>query len=42
MSVAAMGEKKGEEALPENGSVDVARVIALREAATGRVREMPT
>ncbi len=36
-----MGEKKGEEALPENESVDVERIIALRKVGAGRVREMP-
>ncbi len=40
VSVAAMGEKKGEEALPENVSVDVERVIALRKVGAERVREM--
>ena len=42
VSVAAMGEEKGEEPLPENESVDVERIVALRKVEAGRVREMST
>ena len=41
VSVAAMGQKKGEQPLPENESVDVERIIGLRKVEAGRVREMP-
>ncbi len=41
VSVAEMGEQKGETPLPENESVDVERIIALRKAGADQVREMP-
>ncbi len=41
VSVAAMGEQKGETPLPENKSLDVERIIALRAAGASEVREMP-
>ena len=41
ISVAEMGEQKGETPLPENESVDVGRIIALRKVGSDRVREMP-
>ncbi len=40
-SVTAMGEQKGEAPLPENESLDVERIIALRAAGAIEVREMP-
>jgi hypothetical protein len=41
-SVAAMGKQKGETPLPENDSVDVERIIALRKIGSDQVREMTT
>ena len=41
-SVAAMGKQKGETPLPENDSVDVERIIALRKTGSTQVQEMPT
>ena len=38
-SVAAMGKQKGETPLPENESVDVERIIALRREGSAQVRE---
>ncbi|MCZ6861984.1 MAG: hypothetical protein O7I42_17190 [Alphaproteobacteria bacterium] len=40
-SVAAIGEQKGETPLPDNESLDVERIIALRKAGASDVREMP-
>ncbi len=39
-SVVEMGKKKGEAAVPENESVDVERIIALRRRGSDQVREM--
>jgi len=39
-SVDAMGKQKGEMPLPENNSVDVERIIALRKNGSSQVREM--
>ena len=41
VSVATMGKQKGETPLPENESVDVERIIALRGKGSDQVREMP-
>ena len=41
VSVAATGEQKGETPLPDNESLDVERIIALRTAGASEVREMP-
>ena len=41
VSVAAMGKQKGETPLPENESVNVERIIALRKRGADQVREMP-
>ncbi len=41
VSVAAMGKQKGETPLPDNESLDVERIIALRAAGASEVREMP-
>ena len=41
VSVAAMGEQKGETPLPDNEGLDVERIIALRAAGASEVREMP-
>ncbi len=41
VSVAATGEQKGETPLPDNESLDVERIIALRAAGASEVREMP-
>ncbi len=41
VSVAGMGKEKGETPLPENESVDVERIIALRQRGADQVREMP-
>ncbi|MEE8098459.1 MAG: hypothetical protein V3T13_00830, partial [Hyphomicrobium sp.] len=41
VSVAAMGEQKCETPLPDNESLDVERIIALRRAGASEVREMP-
>ncbi len=40
LSVAELGEKTGATPLPENRSVDVELIIALRKTGTDRVREM--
>ncbi len=40
VSVAAMGEQKGEAPLQDNESLDVERIIALRAAGASEVREM--
>ena len=42
IGVAAMGKRKGATPLPENESVDVERIIALRKKGSERVREMTT
>ncbi len=39
-SIAELDEKTGATSLPENRSVEVERIIALRKAGTDRVREM--
>ena len=39
-SVVEMGKEKGESAAPENESVDVERIIALRKRGSQKVREM--
>ena len=41
VSVAAMGKQKGETPLPDNESLDVERIIALRAVGASEVREMP-
>jgi len=41
VSVATMGKQKGETPLPENESVDVERIIALRNEGSDQVREIP-
>ena len=41
VSVATMGEQKGETPLQDNESLDVERIIALRAAVAREVREMP-
>ncbi len=41
VSVAVMGEQKGEAPLPDNESLDVEQIIALRAAGASEVREMP-
>ncbi len=38
-SVAEMGKQKGETPLPENESVEVERIIALRKQGADQVRE---
>ena len=40
VSVSAMGEQKGETPLPENESVNVERIVTLREEGADQVREM--
>ena len=40
VSVATMGKEKGETPLPENETVDVERIIALRRKGSDQVREM--
>lgn len=40
ISVAEMGKQKGEAPLPENVSVNVERIIALRSKGSNQVREM--
>ena len=40
-SVAEMGKQKGETPLPEDESVDVEQIIALRKQGADQVREMP-
>ncbi len=39
-SVAQMGKLKGEDALPENESVDIEHIITLRQQGSAEVREM--
>ena len=41
VSVATMDGQKGETPLPDNESLEVEHIIALRKAGAGRVREMP-
>ena len=41
VSVADMGKVKGETPLPENESVEVEQIIALRRSRASGVREMP-
>ena len=40
VSIAKMGKKKDETPLPENGSVEVERIISLRKPGTDQVREI--
>ncbi len=40
-SMASMGGQKGETPLPDNESLEVEHIIALRKAGAGQVREMP-
>jgi hypothetical protein len=41
LSVAEMAKLNGEQPLPENESVAVERIIALRSTGTSQIREMP-
>ena len=40
-SMATMGGQKGKAPLPDNESLEVEHIIALRKAGAGQVREMP-
>jgi hypothetical protein len=40
-SMATMGGQKGKTPLPDNESLEVEHIIALRKAGAGQVREMP-